>query len=82
MPLCAGCLQHLSRGMMQDSVDCAGPQQHSGESPVFIHCMVLKIELSFLIPSSKASHLLQAGGGRRGRRSNSVVLVLSGSVLS
>jgi len=30
---------------MQDSVECAGPQKHNGESPVFIHCMILEIQL-------------------------------------
>jgi len=29
---------------MQISVESAGPQEHTGESPVFEHCMILKIE--------------------------------------
>jgi len=37
---------------MQDSVECAGPQKHNGESPVFIHCMILEIQLFLPIPSS------------------------------
>jgi len=41
--------------MVQDPVECAGPQKHSGESPVFIRCMVLEIQLFFLITPSKAS---------------------------
>ena len=45
---------------MQDSVECAGPQKHNGESPVFIHCMILEIQLFLPIPSSKASCFLEA----------------------
>jgi len=37
-----GRLKLLSRAMMY-SVECAGPQKHNGESPVFIHCMILEI---------------------------------------
>jgi len=29
--------------MIQDSVECAGPQKHSGESPGFMHSVVLEI---------------------------------------
>jgi len=29
--------------MIQISVECSGHQQHTGESPVFVHHMVLKI---------------------------------------
>jgi len=46
--------------MMKDLVECAGPQKHSGESPVFILCVVLEIQLFFLIPSSKASCFVEA----------------------
>ena len=46
-----GRLQPLSRATMQYSVECAGPQKHNGASPVFIHCMVLEIQLFFLILS-------------------------------
>ena len=45
---------------MQDSVECAGPQKHNGESPVFICCMVLEIRLFFLIPFSEASCFVEA----------------------
>ena len=48
-------LQLLSRATMQDSVECAGTQKHSGKSPVFIHWMVLEIWLFFLILYSRAS---------------------------
>ena len=47
-------------GTMQDSVECAGPQKHNGESPVFIRCIVLELQLFFLIPSSKASCFVEA----------------------
>lgn len=30
-------------------MECVGPQQHNGESPAFIHCGVLKLELLFLM---------------------------------
>jgi len=36
----------VTSNMIQESVECAGPRQHSGESLVFIHCVVLKIQLS------------------------------------
>ena len=42
---------------MLKSVECTSPQQYSGTSLVFIHCVVVKIELFFLIPSCKASCL-------------------------
>lgn len=45
--------------MMPISVDCAGPQQHNSASPVFIHCVVLEIELFSLTPSSKALCLVR-----------------------
>jgi len=45
---------------MQDSVEYAGPQKHNGEIPVITHCMVLEIQLFFLIPSSKASCFAEA----------------------
>jgi len=45
---------------MQDSVECAGPQKHNGESPMFIHCMILEIQLFLPIPSSKASCCAEA----------------------
>jgi len=38
---------------MQDSGEFAGPQKHNGESPVFIHCMVLEIQLLFWMSSTK-----------------------------
>ena len=44
--------------MMQKSVECAGPMVVA--SLVFIHCVVLKIELFLLTPSSKASCLFEA----------------------
>ena len=34
----------------KDSVECAGPQKRNGESPVFIHWMILEIQLFLLIP--------------------------------
>ena len=40
----------------------SGSPMTNGESPVFIRCMVLEIQLFFLIPSSKAScfpHLVE-----------------------
>ena len=45
---------------MQDSVECAGPQKHNGESPVSIRCMVIEIQLFLPIPSSKASCFVEA----------------------
>ena len=33
----------LSRAMIQDSVEFAGPQKHNGESPVFILCIVPEV---------------------------------------
>ena len=36
--------------MVQISLECAGPQRHSGASPMFIHCVVL---VFFLISSTK-----------------------------
>ena len=45
---------------MQDSVECVGLQKHNGESLVFIHCMVLEIQLFFLIPYSKVSCFVEA----------------------
>jgi len=36
---------------MLKSVECTGPQQYSGASLVFIHCVVVKIELFFLCKS-------------------------------
>ena len=45
---------------MQDSLECAGPQKHNGESLAFIRCMVLEIQLFFLIPPSKASCFVEA----------------------
>ena len=41
-------------------MECAGSQKHNGESPVFIYCMFLKIQLFFLILSSKASCFVEA----------------------
>jgi len=46
--------------MLQDSVECAGPRKHNGESLVFVHCMVLEIQLFFLIPSSNTSCFIEA----------------------
>jgi len=54
---------------MQDSVECAGPQKHNGESPVFIHCMILDIQLFLSIPSSKASCFIEASHYFSGRSS-------------
>ena len=50
--------------------------KHSSESPVFIHCVVLKIELFFLIliPSSKASCLVEASHLVEYIQNNSCVL--------
>jgi len=45
---------------MQYSEECAGPQKHNDESPVFIHCMVLEMQLFYLIPFSEASCFLEA----------------------
>ena len=39
--------------MIQKSMEYAGPQQHTGESPVFVHCLVIKIELLFLMSFTK-----------------------------
>jgi len=44
---------------MQISLECVRPQQHTGERPVFVHCMVLKIEVFFLITSTIASSLVE-----------------------
>jgi len=46
-------LQPLSRATMQDSLECAGPQRHNGESPVSIHCMVIEIQPLFWTSSTK-----------------------------
>jgi len=35
------------RATVQDSVECAGPQKHNGENPVFIHWMVHEIQPLF-----------------------------------
>jgi len=46
--------------MMLKSMECLGLQRHNGARPVLIGCMVLKVELTFLIPSSKALCLVEA----------------------
>ena len=43
------CVQQLSRAVMQE---CAGPRQHSGESPVFIHQMGLEMQFYSECPMS------------------------------
>ena len=56
----SGRLHQLSRAMMQISVaECVCPQQHTGERPVFVHCIVLKIAVFFLITSTIASCLVE-----------------------
>jgi len=37
---------------MQDSLECAGPQKHNGESLVSIHCMVIEIQPLFWTSST------------------------------
>lgn len=44
---------------MLKSMQCLGLQCHNGARPVLIGCMVLKVELTFLIPSSKALCLVE-----------------------
>ena len=39
--------QHRFGVMMRTSLECAASQQHNGTSPVFIHRIVLKMELFF-----------------------------------
>ena len=53
-------LQCECDSFLGDSVECAGPQKHTGESPVFLHYAVLNRKLFFLISSSKASCLVEA----------------------
>jgi len=50
---------------MQKSVECAGPQPHNGVSVVFIHHMVFKIELFYLIPSIMFSRSIIFSGRNR-----------------
>ena len=58
---------------MQISLECAGPQRHSGESPVSVHCAVLKIEMFFPIPSSIASSLVEASHLVKDLKTNSSI---------
>ena len=51
------CVNACIGATMQVSMECASPQQYTGESLAFIHCMVLKIEMFFPIMSSMASCL-------------------------
>ena len=44
--------------MMRTSLECAASQQHNGTSPVFIHRVVLEMELFFSISSSLSNMML------------------------
>ena len=70
----SGCLHQLSRAMMQISVECVRSQQHTGERPVLVHCMVLKIEVFFLITSTIASCLVEVSHLVKDIKNNSSIL--------
>ena len=70
----SGHLHQISRAMMQISVECVHPQQHSGERPVLVYSMVLKIEVFFLITSTIASCLVEVSHLVKDIKNNSSIL--------
>ena len=59
------------RAMVQDSVECAGPQKHNGEYPVFIHWMVLEIQPLFWMSSTECDSSTKHDALLYGIRKNS-----------
>jgi len=60
--------------MVQDSLECAGPQKHNGESPVYIHRMVHIIQLLFRMSSTKCEASTKHDDLPDGIRKNSCIL--------